>query len=148
MLVLRLLSSFFKHLCCFCVHGRDVCPEERETLTGNQAGASTSSTEPRGLYQPCLYTKKDDKEDWLGEDDLVLFVKFCSIGKFCSTGGKFRVSSTFEDFILIPTGSKSFGQGTESHAGLSHEGLDCDSNNFVVAQPTTHFEDSYLLRGL
>ena len=34
------------------------------------------------------------------------------------------------------------------HAGLSHEGLDCDSNNFVVAQPTTHFEDSYLLRGL
>ena len=28
------------------------------------------------------------------------------------------VRSTFEDFNLIPTGSKSFGQGTESRAGL------------------------------
>ena len=105
------------------VFTEETCALKKERHgTGNQAGASTSSTEPRGLYQPCLYTKKDDKEDWLGEDDLVLFVKFCSIGKFCSTGGKFRVSATFEVFILIPTGSKSFGQGTDLQG--------TESNNF------------------
>ena len=94
-----------------------------------RAGTSTSvcesnpSTE-QGAHRKTLllYTKKDDKEDWLGEDDLVLFVKFCSIGKFCSTGGKFRVSATFEVFILIPTGSKSFGQGTDLQG--------TESNNF------------------
>ena len=51
--------------------------------------------------EPCLYTKKADKAFWLVKTIWFLFVDkfFCSIGK----------SSTFEDFILIPTGPKSFG---------------------------------------
>ena len=88
-----------------------------------RAGTSTSVCEPststeQGAHRNTLllYAKKEDK------DDLVLFVKFCSIGKFCSMGGKFRVSATFEVFILIPTGSKSFGQGTDLQG--------TESNNF------------------
>ena len=90
-------------------------PEERETHGGSSR--SKHLYRARGLYQPCLYTKKADKDDWLGKDDLVLFVEFCSTAQIGSSAN-FRVSSTFEDYILIPTGSKSFGQGTESRAGL------------------------------
>ena len=51
-------------------------PEERETHGGSSR--SKHLYRARGLYQPCLYTKKADKDDWLGKDDLVLFVEFCS----------------------------------------------------------------------
>ena len=93
-------------------HSRGIKPEQAPLLNH----IPISSTEPRGLYQPCSYTKKANKDDLeLGEDDLVLFRR-----QFVSTAksANFRDSSTFEEFILIPTGSKSFGQGTESRAGL------------------------------
>ena len=157
MLVLKLLRLFFKHLCYwFCVHGapkrerhsRGIKPEQAPLL------ASTSSTEQRGLYQLLHLTNpvRIQRTIWLDEDNLVfvrrvlvLFDGVCSTG-FCSIG-KFRDSSTFEDYILIPTGSKSFGQGTESHAGLSHVGLSriiLWSRNLLPI----YFEDHYLLRSL
>ena len=52
----------------------------------------------------------------------------------------------FEGFTPIPTGSKSFGQGTDSR-GTDSRGT--DSNNFLVAQPRLlPTSKTYLLRGL
>ena len=154
MLVLRLLSSFFKHLCWFCVHGRDVCPEERETLTGGGIKPEQApllnhipipSTEQGASINPvCIRRRRQLPK----KTTTTVFVRV----------GKFRDSSLFRILSLSLLDRRVFDQGTDSrrtgsrrtgiifdHAGLSHEGL--DSNNFVVAQHTTYFED-YLLRNL
>jgi len=58
--------------------------------------------------------------------------------------GKFRDSSLFRIFILIPTGSCGTGIIFD-HAGPIHVGL---IRIILWSQPTTYFEDNYLLRSL
>ena len=95
-----------------------------EAPKAEEAGASTSSTEQGGLYQDYYIwrTLFVQEQGWQGRRLTSTRTKknqFCSTSQFCSSPtANFQVSSTFEDFILIPTGSKSFGQGTESRAGL------------------------------
>ena len=75
-------------------------------------------------------------------DDLVLFRwQFVSTAIFVRLAN-FEARQLSKILSLSLLDRRVFGQGTESLAGL---GL--DSNNFVVAQPTTYFED-YPLRRL
>jgi len=53
--------------------------------------ASTSSTEPRGLYQPCLYTKKADKDYLVGRRRF----GFCS-SSFVPSASFVRRGANFE----------------------------------------------------
>ena len=144
MLVLRLLSSFFKHLCWFCVHGRRGPRRERDTH--GESSRSKHLYRTRGLYQllhltnpvrirrqrrPTRTKADTDTED--NNEESVLF----DVCRQVFVRSANRQLSKF--FILIPTGSHRTGIIFD-HAGLSHEGL--DSNNFVVAQHTTYFEIS------
>ena len=81
-------TAFQAPLLLICVHGG---PEERETLTGNQVGASTS-TEQGAYINPVCIRRSPTRTIWLGEDNLV-FVRLASFVRSASSTAK---SANFE----------------------------------------------------
>ena len=161
MLVLKLLRFIFQApllLLFLCSRKR---PPKREKHTEDQVGASTSTEQGAYINPVCIRRRPTRTIGWA---KMIWFCSSSFVRRPKSVHRQIFESRQLSKILSLSLlDRRVFDQGTDSrrtgsrrtgsrrtgiifdHAGLSHEGL--DSNNFVVAQHTTYFED-YLLRNL